>query len=114
MNSQIEKFEMNFFKPFLLLIAVSVGCSAATNPAGSAPARFSVKNQKSQKNVTLSKTKAVLPQAVVKDLDAKPVIMIEDFTNFDGFIAMTLLQKDPSIDLRLVVANNGFGNVAPS
>lgn len=43
-----------------------------------------------------------------------PAIVLEDYTNFDGFIMTMLLQKEPSIDLRLLVVGHGFGNLAPS
>lgn len=46
--------------------------------------------------------------------NATPVIVLEDYANFDCFIATGILQKDPSIDLRLLVASYGFGDVGPS
>lgn len=45
--------------------------------------------------------------------DPYPVILLDDFSNFDGFIALILLQKARNIDLRLIVVNQGFSNVAP-
>lgn len=45
--------------------------------------------------------------------DATPLIMIDDFTNFDGFIATILLQKAKNIDLRLLVASKGFSQIGP-
>ena len=46
--------------------------------------------------------------------DPTPLIILEDYSNFDGFIATIIAQKAPNIDLRLLVSNYGFGNQAPS
>ena len=42
------------------------------------------------------------------------VIMSEDFTNFDGFIALMILLKSKNVKLELIIANYSFGNVGPS
>jgi inosine-uridine nucleoside N-ribohydrolase len=106
-----RKHMKKIFASFLIFVAASAGCSAAPQPKGINPA-------KNPKSFIRFEKKATKPNSttplVVKNADATPVIMIEDFSNFDGFIAMMLLQKSPEIDLRLIVANNGFGNVGPS
>lgn len=42
------------------------------------------------------------------------VIMTEDFTNFDGFIALIVFLKAKNIKLELIIANYSFGNIGPS
>lgn len=42
-----------------------------------------------------------------------PVILIADLTNFDDFTTLILLAKEPSIDLRLIIVDYGFGNIGP-
>lgn len=48
-----------------------------------------------------------------KKHDAKPVVWIGDFNNFDDAIALMLVAKDPNYKLKLVVIEESFNAVAP-
>jgi len=49
-----------------------------------------------------------------KDPNARAAIVFEDDANFDGLFVTALLQKDPTIDLKLKVVGNGFGSPGTS
>ncbi|MCP4350080.1 MAG: hypothetical protein GY795_31760 [Desulfobacterales bacterium] len=47
-----------------------------------------------------------------KEADAKPVIWIGDFNNFDDAVALMLIAKDPHYRIELVVVEDSFNTVA--
>jgi len=47
-----------------------------------------------------------------KNSDAKPVIWIGDFNNFDDTLALMLVAKDPRYTIELVVVEESFNNIA--
>ncbi len=50
--------------------------------------------------------------AARKNADAKPVIWIGDFNNFDDTIALMLMAKDPGYRIEMVVVEESFNSVA--
>ena len=54
----------------------------------------------------------VAPWRAHKEPDARPVIWIGDFNNFDDIIALILVAKDPRFTVELVVVENSFSHMA--